>query len=1245
SFRCTHLGASDNQKRWLVVGTALNKVLVPQIRPFVEQEVDKEYNNLKTSHNIHSQSTSGRLQRWPPRKFLKYENINGNSRHPKLPGGKYNISLFDCRVLSHIDFAKLYVENFMAKFNAFDDHCDASAAFTLLGGVPVFSAAVEAAAGDVRSVRNDWAHCVFSKWDPVKFQQSFVEMEHLVRVIALPAADEAKLLAELKDWETKGTLLCMNSPVDPALLQLVQQEVKFLQDSVNNLSVEFDQERVRVQQELQNAAIILEEMKRMVERLKTFQEDADQRFGNLETRTGQVEDQVHSLEEDTAQRFGKLETRTGQVEDQVHILEEDTAQRFGNLETRTGQVEDQVHSLEAKFQDLTTRESAESNASLQDPLMTSEVIPEKLVELIRRDYKGAVLCPFPWCEDELQLKLSNIFTRLKIVSRTKERSQLTDNTVNMTDVFKPHRECHSPRVVLIEGNPGMGKTTYCQKLAYDWSVGEIPPDASFPEGKILLLLKCRDMYMKTANIEEAIDDQLLPQDANKKEKQDLFHFIRSNQSRILLVLDGLDELRDDLVKGFLPLIRGKVFANVYLMLTARHEVGLRVRRYCDVLFEIVGYTKDDVESYIKKYFSSHEDQSLADKMLKQLKRDKYLAELTANPLNTALLCLLCEETKGVFPSSRTGIYDDLVSCAVRRYYAKKGMSLDYEDPTERCANKLNQLGKMAYETLIKNQLHFSEDEMKCQSADLLQLCFLSREASVSKIRPRPCYAFTHKTFQEYFAALYLAHEILNGDSVKAHKLLDQLNPFDNWHVWEFLLTSIARKSGSFAYFASFCVPSLRNLCLHSDLNSLLLATIQRAFHPTHSLVRLELANTFSVFLDPVFQLISHFCNFSLHAEALKLILCSSFLLTHLDLSRIWVSYEGIEALGEGLRRNCSLTHLKLRECGICDAKAQTLANGLVTNCTLTHLNLMMNVIGSCGAEALADVLHCNCTLVYLDLRENHFGDSVAEAFARVLQSNCALAHLNFRKCVECMFNTDCIKHSVDNLSNDGQVEMIGPSGASALARALRLNCSLTFLNLELNQIEASGAEALGEALQTNCTLTHLYLMDGVIGDSGAEALSKALQLNCTLTHLDLRCNRIGDLGAVALATTLLSSGTQLSQLNISNNMISSSGVTAFAKVLQSNTSLTRLALGSQHLPDVRIDSSGAILIAVALKSNRTLTHLDLSSSKIGDSGATELAQSLQHHNNSVKYLDLRCNPISLLGKASLDLVDQSNRFL
>lgn len=80
---------------------------------------------------------------------MKYENVNKNDLLPKLPGKKWNYSKFDCKVLSHIDFAKLYVENFMAKFNAFDDHCDASAVLTLLGSVPVFLGPVQTAAGVV----------------------------------------------------------------------------------------------------------------------------------------------------------------------------------------------------------------------------------------------------------------------------------------------------------------------------------------------------------------------------------------------------------------------------------------------------------------------------------------------------------------------------------------------------------------------------------------------------------------------------------------------------------------------------------------------------------------------------------------------------------------------------------------------------------------------------------------------------------------------------------------------------------------------------------------------------------------------------------------------------------------------------------------------------------------------------------------------------------------------------------------
>ena len=189
----------------MVFGIALNKVLVTQIRSFVEQEVRKEYCKLQTSNSIHTQHTSGRLKNW--RTVLKYENVNGNSALPRFRGGRFDYSKFDCRVTSHVDFAKLYVENHMAKFNAFDEHCDASAVLTLLGKVPVFSLAVQSAANDIRQARNAWAHCVFSDWDPVNYQQRFYKMEVLVKGLGLPLANESNLLGELKDWESKGTCL------------------------------------------------------------------------------------------------------------------------------------------------------------------------------------------------------------------------------------------------------------------------------------------------------------------------------------------------------------------------------------------------------------------------------------------------------------------------------------------------------------------------------------------------------------------------------------------------------------------------------------------------------------------------------------------------------------------------------------------------------------------------------------------------------------------------------------------------------------------------------------------------------------------------------------------------------------------------------------------------------------------------------------------------------------------------------
>ena len=851
------------------------------------------------------------------------------------------------------------------------------------------------------------------------------------------------------------------------------------------------------------------------------------------------------------------------------------------------------------------------------------VFPKQLADIIRRNYKGkgAVLCPFPWCEDDLQLKLSKIFTRLQIFSKEKERARLTDKVVQMTDAFMPHEECEEPRVVLIEGQPGMGKTTYCQKLAYDWSVEYISAEACFPQVKMLLLLKCRDM--KTADIEEAIDDQLLPFDVDKKEKENFFHFIRCNQSKILLVLDGLDELPENLLKGFFPLIQRKILSNTYLMLTARHEAGMRVRRHCDTLLEIVGFTEEDANSYITKYFSNHEDPSLAAKLIEKLDREEQLRELSSNPLNTALLCLLCEDTKGVFPSNQTKLYDQLVSCAVRRYFARKGIPMDSKDPLQTFSVNLNHLGKMAFEALKVDRMYFSKDKMDYQSGDFLPLCFLSREASVSKLRPIPCFSFTHKTFQEYFAAYHLAQEILSGDKDTAVVLLAHLNPvFKYWQLWKFLLTMVVSKSeDDAALVISGLCDAFRSQLIEEedeqesdddfdddyrdfDICDDSLIVVRR----TNEEDEQESDDDFDDYVDDYRDF--HICDDSLKVFPSTNV-WFNWLLTEDERTRAKTLDSVLNLISKSDNGDNELTDAQKK-------MVQTLA------VSFPIYKLVAFIDGSGmprNMPTLFEYLKCNSTLTLFSW-QHACTEALQEAIEHVLQSNCALKILDLM-----------------SISSEGMLRDTRNKHAhltAILARALRSNCTLTHINLRRRAIRSPGASEIAKALQSNLTLTHLNLNGNGINNCGAEDLAQALQSSCALKYLDLSHNVIGDQGAVALAKALESNRT-LTYLNLEYRYfpvvdpvvyslrgldyerIGEAGAAAFAETLRSNSVLARL-----NLQNHRIGNAGAAAIGQSLKSNCTLTHLCLGANRIGGVGVATLLHAVQVNRGLVN-LDLNMN--------------------
>ena len=144
-----------------------------------------------------------------------------------------------------------------------------------------------------------------------------------------------------------------------------------------------------------------------------------------------------------------------------------------------------------------------------------------------------------------------------------------------------------------------------------------------------------------------------------------------------------------------------------------------------------------------------------------------------------------------------------------------------------------------------------------------------------------------------------------------------------------------------------------------------------------------------------------------------------------------------------------------------------------------------NNIGDNGATAIAKALETNTTLSDLDLRSNNIGENGATAIAKALKQI-----LHYRRCILIiitlvrMAQRQLQKHWKQILhyriciwSNNN----IGDNGATAIAKALETNTTLSTLNLEYNNI---GKEAISLLLNIG-----KYKREGTNGYKKVEGFS------------------------------------------------------------------------------------------------------------------------------------------------------------
>ena len=894
------------------------------------------------------------------------------------------------------------------------------------------------------------------------------------------------------------------------------------------------------------------------------------------------------------------------------------------------------------------------------------------------------LSPFPWCD----LELNDIFTRPTIVRQDKTRRTAAEQVTSITGVFKPHGGCSKPRTVLIEGEPGMGKTTYCQKVVYDWANGQ-ETDASFPKIKLVLLLKCHDM---SGNIWEAIDDQLLPKDIEEEERENFFKYIRANQSQVLLVLDGLDEAPSNLMKIFSDLVESRELSKSHIILTSRQEGSVKIRKFCDTLFQIQGFASENSYSYIKHYFKDLEAQG--QNLLKDIEQNIELGELIVNPLFTAMLCLFYEDLEGGLPLSKTQLYLEITECILKRFCQKQGLSHNNINLTEVYKEELEQLGSIASETLKRDKMHIDEGAFTATTTRNSPLFeFLSVQSNSSKRRSHTCYRFSHKSFQEFFAGLRLSDQILKGETdferllANERRNLKSLEPALLFTVGILCLKSendalsilkiIIKKANLFKNlgiqdfylcFALKCIGecSTKNSRLRSQMINFLGTNVE-----LQNFVISDYSFPFKLFFEALQvngTLTGLFIPFPLMGDQ-DIVLLANMLRVNKTLTTVriitkgFVSAHTLQQLADSLmvnktvndlmfrgnawgndtvrilagymKRSESLSSLHLNYSDIGDAGATALAEVLRTNTTLNSLGLCNNPgIGNPSVMSLCEALKVNTTLSSLDLSGTGISDAGVLSLVEVLKTNASsltsllLSDIKIsHQSIKSIAEVLRVNSTLKDLKFEGN--KVGVGGTKLIAESLKANTTLKLLSLSRNNIKAKCGCLFSDSLKVNGTLESLTLAKNALGSRGAQLLSDGLRVNTSLRHLDLSGNSIGSEGAESIAETIRVNAS-LTSLKLKGNNIGDPGANKVSEALKVNVSLKDLDLSLNA-----IGAAGAESIAEALKSNATLTALNLDCNVIGDNGAQSLCEALKT-NATLTNLNVSANNIHSAGAQAFD---------
>ena len=360
----------------------------------------------------------------------------------------------------------------------------------------------------------------------------------------------------------------------------------------------------------------------------------------------------------------------------------------------------------------------------------------------------------PWDESS-SIEINEIYTPLNWMRDHRKPSGVTQEELeDYTDMFKG-----KPTRMLVYGRPGIGKSTFCKKAAYDWSKALKEVLTNFI---ILLLIKLSDVC-DVGNIRDVLRASKLLASDGPISVDSLYDYIINNQDKVLLILDGYDEYSfAEEHSPILEIWKGEQLRDCHVIVTTRQLECDELRGPSHVQLEIQGFKSwERKRTYARKFLASEQD---CNEFMSYLE-EKDLYDMAEIPLLLLMLCILWKEKhhKGL-PKSRADIFTQFIQTMLDHKDGNQ-QSMPFQKVTSTEAREdLSNLGKVAFEALLQDRLYVRCSELPgniSRSFQKLSEVGLFQIVNLTSLNPEKGAYFIHKSVQEFLAAWHIKEEVLS----------------------------------------------------------------------------------------------------------------------------------------------------------------------------------------------------------------------------------------------------------------------------------------------------------------------------------------------------------------------------------------------------------------------------------------------------------------------------------------------------